>query len=73
MVRAIDNPPDKTIENGVVVPGRLTRNEMSISEHQAYIMYVLGARPLNRAEAEEAGHPSIEIEAWFLSHMVTDK
>lgn len=64
MTRRDDNPPDHTIENGVVVPGRLTINEQSLYEKREYMSWCMGIR-MTRKDAVKAGYSKDEIRKEF--------
>ena len=48
----------------IVLPG-LQITEMTLREHNDYLVWLLGQKPLTREEAKTAAHREDEIEAWF--------
>jgi hypothetical protein len=57
--------PSKTLENGAVVHPGLQIGEMTLQEHQDYLVWMKMQRPLTRSEAILAGHRPKEIYAHF--------
>lgn len=57
--------PSKTLENGAVVHPGLQIGEMTLQEHQDYLVWMKMQRPLTRSEAILAGHRPNEVYAHF--------
>jgi hypothetical protein len=60
-----DQIAPKIIENGVAVPAGLQVGEMTLKEHQDYLVWQKMQRPLTRHEAIAAGHRPNEVHAYF--------
>jgi hypothetical protein len=60
-----DKIEPKTIENGVVVHPGLQVGEMTLKEHQDYLVWQKMQRKLTRQEAIQAGHRPKEVYEYF--------